>query len=226
MDWNEFEITEEIDEEDQAASEDISKIDLVGKFLVTVISSEPVEKTFKAYSFMAASLTMRIDEIYEFDQPILDEKGRAIYGENGFPKSAVVKVTPDILKKVSPTVLGQTIVDEINLFHPQEKKAIKTRRLFVAKQLGILSSKDASLPSSAWANVAGAKVVLKTEWNCWKDKVSEQTKRNARVAWDGYEKTPAGTSTDADLDSSFDGPQSTGSAKPDTSFDTDEFDAI
>ncbi|MFQ6610085.1 MAG: hypothetical protein ACE5D7_04720 [Fidelibacterota bacterium] len=202
--WDQIDIQEEITEEEQKASDNISSTTPVGVFIITVVSSTPEEKTFNAYSCYAAKLKMRIEEVLKIEQPLLDGNGKKIMHE-GKVVNRVQVVKPENAEKIKTLFAGQFIIDDINLFNPKEKEAMKKRRLFVAKKLGLINNMSRDMSSSVWANVAGSRAIVTTEWNHWKDKMTGQPKKNVKVAWDGYEYAPRETGMeDKDLDASFD----------------------
>jgi hypothetical protein len=204
IDWNMINATDEIDEAAQAASEDISMQTPVGRFLCTVMDPvEAIEKEFQAYACYAAKLKMRIDSVLKIEQPILDEKGVQIK-RNGEPITKVLDVPASQIDAVRAKYSGRFIFDEIPLANPKEKEAMKNRRLFVAKRLGLISPTSTQLDARAWPGAAGKQVIVETEWNSWKDKNTGETKRNVRVAWSGYDYAGGALSNQVNGDASFD----------------------
>jgi len=184
--WDTIDVDESITNEDLAKADNIDVQTPVGKFLCTIVESNPIEKNFNKYSCMATKLKMRIDEIIKIEQPIIDKNGQPVKRE-GEVLQKVQVVTPDKAEGIKGLYAGRFIFDEVNLFNPKEKEAMKNRRLFVAKRLGIIPPGATSLTTSMWAQAPGKQVVLTTEWNIWKDKITEEKKSNVRVGWSGYD---------------------------------------
>lgn len=215
MSWDEVDVTEDINEADQKASEDINTTSPVGKFLVTVTACDAIEKSFKAYSCVAAKPKFRIDKVIMIERPLVDDKGKAVK-RNGETVQKVQNVPESQVKKINDLLSGQFITDEINLFNPKEKDAMKNRRLFVAKKLRLVDKNSTQLPTSIWPGSVGCTCIIETEWNYWVDKITEEKKRNVRVKWDGYDFAPSSSDNDQG--------KTSGQEEPDTSFDTEEFD--
>jgi hypothetical protein len=218
INWDLINATDTIDEAALAASEDISAQSPVGKFICTIMEPvEAIEKQFKAYSCYAAKLKMRIDAVLKIEQPVFDDKGAPIK-RNGDFIMKVQDVPADKLAAISAKYSGRFVFDEIPLAHPKEKEAMKNRRLFVARRIGIISPQSVQLTSQQWQGAANRQVVIITEWNTWTDKDTDEKKKNVKVAWDGYDYAPANGS----------GGWNGGNGKPapghDTSFDPAEFD--
>lgn len=184
--WDTIDVDESITNEDLKKADNIDVQTPVGKFLCTVVESNPIEKNFNKYSCMAAKLKMRIDEIIKIEQPIIDKNGQPVKREGEFLQK-VQTITPDKANGFKALYVGRFVFDEVNLFNPKEKEAMKNRRIFVAKHLGLITPHSTSLTTAMWAQAPGRQVVVTTEWNIWKDKVTEEKKKNVRVAWAGYD---------------------------------------
>ncbi len=195
VNWDQINVEEGVTEEDFAKSDDITSKTPVGKFLCTIINSDPVEKTFKAYSCYAAKLQFRIDDVLEIEKPVIDNDGKPVM-RNG--EQIMKKVAVEGEDKVNTNGLytGQFLYDEVNLAHPQEKDAIRNRRLFVARKIGIIADSSQTLNGAMWQGAAGRQVIVETEWNQWKDKLTDEIKKNVKVGWAGYEA--AGTPAEPD----------------------------
>jgi hypothetical protein len=205
--WDQVEITEDISEKDQAASEDISTTSPVGKFLVTVVSAEPEEQTFKKYSCIAAVLKFRIDKILELEQPLLDDNGKQVL-KNNIPLKKVQLVPEAKLESVNSLFLGQCITDNVNLYNPKEKTNMKNRRIFIAKKLRLIDQKSTEISTSIWLEAVGSTCIIETFWDFWEGKNFAETgkmNKKVKVKWDGYEFAPVlKGNDDTDLDTSFD----------------------
>ncbi len=184
--WDEIDVDEEISAEEQAQSENIEMQTPVGKFLCTVMDCQPIEKSFSKYDCLAAHLKMRIDEVIQIEQPVLDNDGKPLV-RNGEPVMKVQNVDKKNQAKVDAMIVGQFLFDDITLYHHGEKDAIKRRRLFVAKQIGIITPNAVGITGKDWQSAPGKQVIVTTEWNTWKDKNTDETKKNVRVGWSGYE---------------------------------------
>ncbi len=220
--WDEVDTDEEITQDEQVASQDISLTSPVGKFLCKITEVYPEEKTFNAYSCSAAVLKMRIDDVIEFERVLMGDDKKPIMHQ-GEEVKKVQKVPEDLKKIIMDLINGQFIKDDVNLFHPKEKPNTKKRRLFVAKKIGILKPNESKLPTSAWPGAVGNNVIVTTAWNHWKDKNTGEAKKNVKVLWDGYEFAPA--FNDSDIDGTIKGGGDSVEVG-DTSFNTDEFDGI
>jgi hypothetical protein len=211
IDWNMINATDTIDEAALAASEDISVQTPVGIFLCTVVAPvEAIEKQFKAYSCYAAKLKMRIDSVLKIEQPVYDDKCAPVK-RNGEFIMKVQDINADKVLAVNAKYSGRFILDDIPLAHPKEKEAMRNRRLFVAQKLGLIQSRNGNLPAQAWVGAAGRQVIVTTEWNSWSDKDTGETKKNVKVAWDGYDYAKTNGSAQT-------------ASGPDTSFNPEEFD--
>ncbi len=190
--WDDIDVDEEITEEEQAASENIEMQTPVGKFLCTVMDCQPVEKSFSQYDCLAAHLKMRIDEVIQTEQPVLDKDGKPLV-RNGEPVMKVQDVDKKDRAKVDAMIVGQFLFDDITLYHHKEKDSVKRRRLFVAKQIGIITPNAAGITGKDWQKAPGSQVMVTTEWNTWKDKNTDEVRKNVRVGWSGYEKVDGGS---------------------------------
>ncbi|MGD9732566.1 MAG: hypothetical protein AB7U45_10335 [Desulfamplus sp.] len=197
--WDEVNVDESITEADQQQSENISIETPVGKFLCTVIACEAVENVMKEYTCIAAKLKLRIDDVIEIEQQVRDVKGNLIK-INGEPLLKRLPVPADKKIGINALYAGRFIFDQVNLAHPKEKDAMKTRRLFVAKKIGIISQHTNRLTGSHWADSQGYQVVVTTEWNVWKDKNTDELKKNVRVGWAGYDFAASLNSSASDDD--------------------------
>jgi hypothetical protein len=199
-DWDSVDVDETISEADQKASENLSTSTPVGKFLVTIAESNAVERTFKAYSCIAANLKMQIDSVIELEQPVFDDKGQPVK-RNGETLLKRLPVTGDAKTKADALYVGRFIFDDVNLYHVSEKEAMKKRRIFVAKKIGLITSDSQKLTGRMWGEgILGMQVIVTTEYNSWKDKDTGEMRRNVRVAWDGYESAvPVETVKDDDF---------------------------
>lgn len=184
--WDQINVDESVSEAEQAASNDISTSTPVGKFLCRVVECNAVEKSFKAYSCYAANLKLTIEKVIEIEQPIIDDKGQPIK-RDGEIVQKIQPIPADKVDHFNNLHSGKFIFDDVNLFNPAEKEAMKNRRLFVAKNLQIITPDAVQLPTAAWANSVGCKTILTTEHNSWKDKTTGDIKKNVKVAWSGYE---------------------------------------
>jgi len=196
--WDEINVDETITEAEQAASNDLSITTPVGRFLCTIVECGAVEKNFKNYSCYAANLKMQIDSVIKIEQPILD-KGQPIK-RNGEIIMKVQDIPADKLQGINALFAGRFIFDDINLFNPIEKEAMKNRRLFVAKRMRLISPTAKEIKTAAWAGAPGRKVIVETEHNVWEDKLTKELKKNVTVGWSGYDYAPDG---DDQADTSF-----------------------
>jgi len=184
--WDQVDVDEDITETDQAASNDISMSTPVGKFLCTVVACDAIENAMNAYTCYQANLKMRIDSVVKIEQVVTDKDKKPIV-RNGEPVKKVLDVPADQVEKINALYAGRFIFDGINLFNPAEKEAMKNRRLFVAKRLGIMTDMAKNLPTSAWPGSVGRQVIVETEHNSWADKVTGEIKSNVKVGWSGYD---------------------------------------
>ncbi len=186
MNWNEVDVDENISEQDQKASENVGVTTPVAKMLCTVAESSAVEKTFKEYSCIAASLKFRIDDVYELEMPVLDKNNNPIM-RDGEPLVKRRPLNDKERAEANALYAGRTLFDEVNLYHAKEKEGMKNRRLFVAKRIGLISTESSQLTTKMWAAAPGKQTILTTEWNHWKDKMSGEARKNVRVGFSGYE---------------------------------------
>ncbi|MGB5217364.1 MAG: hypothetical protein WBN66_03600 [Smithella sp.] len=198
--WDDVNVNESITAEEQKASENISNSTPVGTFLCTIAESVAKENAMSAYTCIAAGWKMRIDSVIEIEQPVFDDKGQAVKRDG----QQLMKVLPvkDAAKKNADALnVGRFIFDDINLFHVKEKEAMKKRRIFIAKKAGLITSESAQMTGKMWGpGAVGRQVVVKTEWNSWKDKTTGELKKNVKVAWDGYDYAEvAGAPADDDF---------------------------
>lgn len=190
--WDQVNVDESISDAEQASSNDISNATPVGKFLCTIMGCDAIEKSFSKYNCIAANMKMRIDQVINIEQVIFDDKGKAIVRE-GEPVKKVQPVPADKAEKINALYVGRFVFDEINLLNVLEKEAMKNRRLFVAKKMRLITSDAKEIKTAAWAGSIGRQVIVETEWNSWKDKVTGEMRKNVKVGWSGYDFAPAAT---------------------------------
>jgi len=189
LNWGDVDVDEDVNEQDLKESEDISQKNPIGRFVCTVIGVRPVEKNFSAYSCIAANLKFEINDVLEHEKPIIGEDGKTFkHPKTGEIVKKVVKVEGKERDDLNMTLQGLTLFDDINLFSPSEKPAMKKRRLFVARQIGILNDDGTQLTAKDWAKAEGRQVIIDTEWNVYTNKQGVEIK-NSRIKWDGYSKT-------------------------------------
>jgi hypothetical protein len=135
-----------------------------GKWLCTVESSFPKEAKLKEYTCFAATLKLRIDEVIELNgKPVKDGEGDSYE--------------------------GQFIFDDIMLPHPEEKQAMKNRRIHVARRLGLIGEDAGRLTMKMWADdVVGKRVIVFTEDQEYTDKSGNKKTAKGKVPFfDGYD---------------------------------------
>ena len=184
--WGEIAVDETVTEADQAASDDISNKTMVGWALCTVSECTAFENVMKTYTCNAANLKLIINSLIKIEQPVIDDNGQPVK-RNGEVIQKIMDIPADKLVAMNALYAGRFIFDTINLQHPLEKDGMRNRRLFVAKRLGLITPTSTVIPAMAWAGAAGKQVIVKTEWNLWKDKITEEINKNVKVAWDGYD---------------------------------------
>jgi hypothetical protein len=184
--WDTVDVDETITATDHAVSNNLDIQTPVGVFLVEIIESTPIEKAFKVYSCMAAKLKMKIMDVVKVEQPLIDSTGKQI-SRNGELVQKIQDVPAGKKAEVNALYAGRFVFDEINLAHPKEKDAMRNRRLFVAKKIGIITERSLALTTLMWAGAVGRQVLVTTEWNSWKDKDTEELKKKVKVAWAGYD---------------------------------------
>lgn len=188
--WDEVFVDESITEEDHVSSENLAVETPVGKFICTVIECTAQENAMKAYTCYAANLKMRIDDVLEIEQPVIDDKGAKVK-RNGETLYKKMPVAADKKVGVNALYAGRFLFDMVNLANIKEKDAMKKRRLFIAKKLGIISPQATKIEGRDWAGAVGLRVIIDTEWNSWTDKNTGELKKNVKVAWAGYDYAPA-----------------------------------
>lgn len=189
INWDEVYVDESITEEAQAASENISVETPVGKFLFTIVECTAKENAMSAYTCHAANLKMRIDDVIEIEQPVKDTEGKVVK-RNGETLYKKMPVEPGKKAGINDLYAGRFIFDQINLVHSKEKEAMKNRRLYIAKKIGIIDAKTDRLTGRDWANAVGKRGIVSTAWNSWTDKVTGEIKKNVKVEWAGYDSAP------------------------------------
>lgn len=191
IDWDAVDIDEEVSEQDQKTSNSLDNSSPVGKFLCEIIESNARENAMKEYTCYAANLKFSIKSALELEMPIFDDKGAPIM-RNGEPVKKVRALNDAEAEEANAEFQGRLLFDDVNLAHPKEKPGMKKRRLFVAKQIGLISMDSVKLTSKMWANAAGKYVVIITGWNRWTPKSSQadpnpEPRKNVKVKYDGYE---------------------------------------
>lgn len=192
--WDQVDVDENITEEEQKQSNDLSIATPVGQFLCSIVECIPIEKNFEKYTCMAAKLKMKIDGIIKLEQPLINTDG-SLVKRDGEVVMKIQAIPAEKRSEFEALILGQLIFDEVNLYHPKEKDATKRRRLFVAKKFGLISPNAQSIGSREWAGSPGKQALVSTEWNHYKAKDTGEAKKNVRVAWSGYDfagEDPAG----------------------------------
>ena len=194
MDWDDVEeIVEddEISEEDQAGSDDISLKNFVGQARCLISAINGIEKRNKErdYTFIAMRPEFTILEIITCDMPLMNDSKPVI--RNG---DIVTKVRPlsekELRLKTKEFVGKYGGKDEIAMFHPKEKKGTKNRRLFSAKKIGLIDPSATAMKVGQWKDAIGKEVIVDFEWNTWnkknEDGTFEKITTGNRVKWDGY----------------------------------------
>lgn len=207
--WDQINVDENLTEADHAASTDISQTAPIGKFVCLIVGCDAVEKNFKNYSCYAANLKCQIEEVLRIEKPLLDDKGAQVK-RDGEVVMKVVDVPEDEKGKMNALYGGRFLFEAINLHNPLEKDSMKNRRIYVAKQIGLISSTATNLPTSVWPKAVGRKVIITTEKNTWQDQQTKEVKSNVRVAWDGFSayvptntNAGSGEKTNNEADTSF-----------------------
>lgn len=198
LDWGSVDVDESVSEADHKKAENLTAQTPVGKFRCRVLPVTAAEKTLKEYSCVAASLKMEVIEVLELEQPVFDDAGKPVVrnGEQLMRKKIIDNPKEKAL--VNETYRGLILADDVFLHNPKEKEAIKNRRLFVARKIGILDEKGTVLTGRMWQSAEGREVIVITDWNRWEDKVTKELKKNVKVAFDGYEAVnPGGAGTGA-----------------------------
>lgn len=190
--WDEIDVDESVSEIEQEASNDISMSVPVGKFLCTVVECNAVEKNFDKYTCVAAATKFQINEVIEIETVVLDKNQKPLIRDGEVVKKVIPVIAVDI-EKINTLNAGKFIKDDITLHHVSEKPGTKSRRVFIAKKIGIITRAATEIKTKDWANSIGKKVIVITDWNQWKDKNTDEVRKNVRVKWDGYETAPAPT---------------------------------
>ena len=162
LDWKTLDLPiENFSEEDIAAAESAGALP-VGKYLVEVVDTKPVEKNFTAYTCYACNLKMEVVTPLEIDGEAIAEGERE-------------------------DLEGRFIWDDIILPHDGEKKGFRNRRLLTAKRLGLIMSTSEQLQPSMWfENIIGKRAIITLERESWEDQNGNQKSR-VKVAFEGYE---------------------------------------
>lgn len=184
--WEQIEIDEKVSEKDQLASDSVGVSIPVGEFMCTILECDAEEKDLVDYTVYVAVCQARIDCIIKLEQTIFDESGDPII-RNDEELKKILPVKEKDVEKMNAMYLGAIIPFDVFLYHHSEKANTKKRRLFVAKRIGIMSPQSTELKTKDWANAPGNKTVLTTEWNHWKDKDTDQPKKNVKVAYSGFD---------------------------------------
>jgi hypothetical protein len=186
-DWSEVPVpAESVTEVDQLASNNISLDKPVGTFLCVISKSIAVQRHLHAYSCIAAQLDMTVERVLRIEQPLVDNEDNPIKRDGEIVMKSM-PVPADKLKEVESLFVGVSITEQINLFHPEEKTGTKNRRLYCGKQIGIFSEAIGEIPPQVWAQAAGKKIIITTERQSYKDKMTDEVKHIVKVAWDGFE---------------------------------------
>jgi len=186
-DWNTVPVpAETITEADQASSNNLSMEKPVGTFLCVVTKCTAVQNDMKAYSCIAAQLDLTIEKVFRLDQPLVDNMGTPIM-KNGQEILRPLPVPPEKIAEVEGVMAGLSITERINLFSPEEKPGTKNRRLFIAKEFGLIDNKSVELPPQKWMEAPGKKIIITTERQTYKDKMTDEMRSIVKVKWDGFE---------------------------------------
>ena len=183
--WDEVMIDETVTEEDMKNAQRVSRSTPVGLLLCKVKDVGLVEKTFKEYSCAAASLQFEIKEVLELERPVIGDDGKPVI-RNGEPLMKVAPISGKEKAEADAFFGGMVVRDDVNLYNPKEKTASKDRRLFVAQKIGLLDKGGSNLTGAMWRNAPGKDVLIRTEWNKYKDKDGNE-KKNVKVGYSGYE---------------------------------------
>jgi hypothetical protein len=167
LSWNDVPpkvLGQKITEDDFKNADAMSKTP-VGLYLCTCVGSKPKQINPKdesgapAPSYFVAGLKWKIDQALELNgKPVTEENDLA----------------------------GKFIFDDIALFHENEKEAMRNRRVFVAKRLGLITKDNLDFPRNGWSDlVIGKQALVKVAERSY-TKAGEKKTINA-VAFDGYD---------------------------------------
>jgi hypothetical protein len=188
LDWDEYDATEEITKEDQKSSESMERTLLIGKFVCEVVGVTLKEASF--YTGLQVDLKMRIDHVMEFQQAVKNTEGEPVMrkDKDGIEVALekVLPIAPELQDEMNALVCGQHIFDQIKYPEEDEKGSAKRRRLFVAKQLGLIDKKATEMALSVWKTAVGVQVAVDNERNAYFSKKQDKDVVNAQVAYGGY----------------------------------------
>ena len=193
LNWEEYDEVEEITEEDQAESEDLTRKLLVGKFVCTI--GKPELREMPKAAGKQIDLKFRIDKVLEFIQVIKDDAGKPVMvpGAEGEPKEVPMQkkipVKPEQEVKMDAMICGQHVYDTIKYPFEDEKGTHKKRRLFVAKKIGVIDRNATGMKLSDWLAAEGKQIVVETELNRYYSDQKKEWQENARVVFFGGYQT-------------------------------------
>lgn len=188
LDWDEYDVTEEITKEDQKGSENMERTLLIGKFVCEVTGVTLKEASF--FTGLQVDLKMRIDHVMEFQQTVKNTEGKPVMRKDGDGVEVllekVLPIAPELQEEINALICGQHIFDQIKYPEEDEKGSAKRRRLFVAKRLGLIDQKAESMTMSVWKTAVGVQIVIDNERNPYFSKKKDKMVVNAQVAYGGY----------------------------------------
>jgi len=185
LNWDEVSLSENVTEADFKKAETLGGSVPVGLFVCDIKEPSLFQKSMKEYSCAAIGLKMEVVEVLELEQPVIDDEGKAVI-RNGEPLMKLMPVGGTTKINADAQYKGMNINDDVFMPNSKEKDGMKNRRLFVARKIGIISGPD-ELTTAKWRNVAGRRVIVRTEWNHWTDKDTKEPKKNVKVGYSGYE---------------------------------------
>jgi hypothetical protein len=186
LDWDSLDTTEHLTETDIKKSDNLSAQAPVGHFLCRITAVNPIQKDFKEYSCPALKFDFEVKKVLRLEKPVFDSDGKPVM-RDGQQLVRVADLNPAEQNEGTDLYGGMTLNDEVCLFNPKEKEAFKKRRIFVARKIGIINDGAMTFSNALWKSCVGRDVIVVTEWNRWKDKLTGELKQNVKVAFDGYE---------------------------------------
>lgn len=162
--WGEVNIANEQVTEQDIKEAESSGFAGPGKYLVTVVESNPREAKLKEYTCIAANLKMKIVEVLKMGADMHDPQP----GEG------------DDLE-------GKFIFDDVLLQHPKEKDGMRKRRILIARRFGLIKDTGAEITPQMWSkDILERDIIVTVEQQSYKDKQGNPKTSN-KVAFDGYE---------------------------------------
>lgn len=174
LSWDDpsIDVSENVTEQEAKAAE-FSGRPPVGRYLCVCVDSRPRQNDMTNYSCIAANLKWEIERVLEIE-------GKQAEGDQG------------------EEWVGKFIYDDVNLHSPLEKEGMRSRRILIAKRIGLIPPTGGQLTTKMWGkDVIGKRAIINFIEDSYTDKAGV-AKKIRKVAFDGYDYADNATAVTQD----------------------------